>query len=56
MLHPQDQELLPECARHRDEEVLRNRVAAGYDFDARSRACRDLGYPVGDLPDHVVVP
>jgi hypothetical protein len=45
-----------QCARDRDEEVLGNRVAAGYDFDARSRPCCDLGRTVRDLPDHVVVP
>jgi hypothetical protein len=55
-LHPKPPELLLECARDRDEEVLRNRVVAGNDFDARSRAGRDFGHTVGDLPDHVVVP
>ena len=55
-LYPKHPELLLECARDRDQEILRNRVAAGYDFDARSRAGRDLGHTVGDLPDHVVVP
>ena len=55
-LYPKHPELLLECARDRDQEILRNRVVAGYDFDACSRAGRDFGHAVGDLPDHVVVP